>query len=59
MRSTLITLVIACLAAFCYKAYKYRLRETFSRIVLLVDMFPQILILPPPHFCLTMYKSNY
>ncbi len=45
--STLITLVIACLSAFSYKAYTYRMRETFSKTVLFVYMFPQVLIIIP------------
>ena len=45
--ATLITLVIACLGAFSYKAYRYRMRETFSKTVLFVYMFPQILIIIP------------
>lgn len=45
--STLLTLIVACLAAFSYKAYRYRMRESFSRMVLFVYMFPQILIIIP------------
>ncbi|MEG0146805.1 MAG: carbohydrate ABC transporter permease, partial [Clostridia bacterium] len=44
---TFCTLVIACLAAFSYKAYKFRAKETFSKLVLFVYMFPQILIIIP------------
>jgi multiple sugar transport system permease protein len=40
-------LVVACLAAFSYIAYRYKLRETFSKFVLFVYMFPQILIIIP------------
>ncbi len=45
--STFVTLVIACLAAFSYKAYQYRAKESFSKLVLFVYMFPQILIIIP------------
>lgn len=45
--STFITLVIACLAAFSYRVYSYRLKESFSRMILFVYMFPQILIIIP------------
>lgn len=45
--STLLTLVVACLAAFSYRTYTYRLKETFSKMVLFVYMFPQILIIIP------------
>ena len=45
--STLLTLVVACLAAFSYRAYTYRLKGTFSKMVLFVYMFPQILIIIP------------
>jgi ABC-type glycerol-3-phosphate transport system permease component len=45
--STLLTLVVACLAAFSYRVYTYRLKETFSKMVLFVYMFPQILIIIP------------
>ena len=45
--STGLTLVVACLAAFSYKAYEYRMKETFSKMVLFVYMFPQILIIIP------------
>jgi len=45
--ATFCTLVIACLAAFSYKAYTYKLKESFSRMVLFVYMFPQILIIIP------------
>mgnify|MGYP000255460561 CR=1 FL=1 len=38
---------MACLAAFSYKAYEYRMKETFSKMVLFVYMFPQILIIIP------------
>ena len=45
--ATFCTLVIACLAAFSYTAYRYRMRETFSKSILFVHMFPQILIIIP------------
>ena len=45
--STILTLAVACLAAFSYKAYEYRMKETFSKMVLFVYMFPQILIIIP------------
>ena len=40
-------LAVSCLAAFSYIAYRYKLRETFSKMVLFVYMFPQILIIVP------------
>lgn len=45
--STFLTVAVACLAAFSYKAYTYRLKQTFSKLVLFVYMFPQILIIIP------------
>ena len=45
--STFLTLCIACLAAFSYTVYEYRAKETFSRMILFVHMFPQILIAIP------------
>lgn len=45
--STFLTLVVACLAAFSYTIYKYKAKETFSKLVLFVHMFPQILIIIP------------
>ncbi|MGE4584728.1 MAG: carbohydrate ABC transporter permease [Sphaerochaeta sp.] len=45
--STLLTLIIACFAAFSYTAYRYSLKESFSKLVLFVYMFPQILIIIP------------
>ena len=45
--ATFVTLVVACLAAFSYKAYNYRMKESFSHMVLFVYMFPQILIIIP------------
>lgn len=45
--STFLTLSIACLAAFSYTCYKYKAKETFSKMVLFVHMFPQILIIIP------------
>ncbi|QQO08624.1 carbohydrate ABC transporter permease [Breznakiella homolactica] len=51
--STFLTLVVACLAAFSYIAYKFRFRETFSKLVLFVYMFPQILIIIPIYLLMT------
>lgn len=45
--STFLTLVIACFAAFSYTNYQFRLKERFSKLVLFVYMFPQILIIIP------------
>lgn len=45
--STFLTVVVACFAAFSYKAYTYRMKKTFSKMVLFVYMFPQILIIIP------------
>lgn len=45
--STFLTLVVAAFAAFSYRVYTYRLKETFSKMVLFVYMFPQILIIIP------------
>ena len=45
--STFLTLAIACLAAFSYTCYKYKAKEGFSKMVLFVHMFPQILIIIP------------
>ena len=47
MSSVFLTLTVACFAAFSYIAYRYKLRETFSRMILFVYMFPQILIIIP------------
>ncbi len=45
--STGITLIIAALAAFSYRMYVYRAKESFSKMILFVYMFPQILIIIP------------
>lgn len=45
--ATFLTLFIACLAAFSYTAYRYKAKETFSKAILFVHMFPQILIIIP------------
>ena len=45
--STFLTLFIACLAAFSYTVYRYKAKEAFSRMILFVHMFPQILIAIP------------
>ncbi|MGE5615206.1 MAG: carbohydrate ABC transporter permease [Bacillota bacterium] len=45
--ATFLTLFVACLAAFSYKAYKYKTKELFSKMILFVYMFPQILIIIP------------
>lgn len=45
--STFLTLVVASLAAFSYTVYKYKAKETFSKAILFVNMFPQILIIIP------------
>lgn len=45
--SVICTLAVACLAAFSYIAYRFKLRETFSRMILFIYMFPQILIIVP------------
>lgn len=54
--STVLTLCVACLAAFSYKAYQYRMRETFSKMVLFVYMFPQILIIIPIYLLMSKLK---
>jgi multiple sugar transport system permease protein len=46
-------LAVSCLAAFSYIAYRYKLRETFSKLVLFVYMFPQILIIIPIYILLS------
>lgn len=51
--STFLTLVVACFAAFSYIAYRYKGRETFSKLVLFVYMFPQILIIIPIYLLMT------
>lgn len=51
--SVLLTLTVACLAAFSYIAYRYKFRETFSKLVLFVYMFPQILIIIPLYLLMT------
>ncbi|MDY4611765.1 MAG: carbohydrate ABC transporter permease [Sphaerochaetaceae bacterium] len=57
--STFLTLVVACLAAFSYTAYTYRSKETFSKIILFVHMFPQILIVIPIYLLMSkMHMIN-
>ena len=56
MVSVFLTLVVACLAAFSYIAYRYKLRETFSKLVLFVYMFPQILIIIPIYLLMTKLR---
>lgn len=51
--STFLTLFFACFAAFSYTVYKYPLREKFSKLVLFVYMFPQILIIIPVYLLLS------
>jgi ABC-type glycerol-3-phosphate transport system permease component len=51
--STLLTLFVACFAAFSYTVYRYTMRETFSKLVLFVYMFPQILIIIPIYLLLS------
>ena len=45
--STFLTLVVASFAAFSHRAYSYKMKENFSKMVLFVYMFPQILIIIP------------
>lgn len=45
--ATFATLAIAALAAFSYRMYAYRAKESFSKLILFVYMFPQILIIIP------------
>lgn len=47
LTATFATLMIAALAAFSYRMYRYRAKETFSKLILFVYMFPQILIIIP------------
>jgi ABC-type glycerol-3-phosphate transport system permease component len=54
--SVLLTLTVACLAAFSYIAYRYKFRETFSKLVLFVYMFPQILIIIPLYLLMTRVR---
>jgi multiple sugar transport system permease protein len=51
--STFLTVALACLAAFSYTVYKFRLKEMFSKLVLFVYMFPQILIIIPLYLLLS------
>ncbi|MGB4407864.1 MAG: carbohydrate ABC transporter permease [Sphaerochaeta sp.] len=51
--STFVTLAVACLAAFSYKAYTFSMKDTFSKLVLFVYMFPQILIIIPVYLLLS------
>lgn len=54
--STFLTLCVACLAAFSYKAYQYNMKEKFSKMVLFVYMFPQILIIIPIYLLMSKLK---
>jgi ABC-type glycerol-3-phosphate transport system permease component len=54
--STFLTLFFACFAAFSYTVYKYKMRETFSKMVLFVYMFPQILIIIPIYLLLSKLR---
>lgn len=51
--STFLTVGIACFAAFSFTMYRFRLRQTFSKLVLFVYMFPQILIIIPIYLLLS------
>lgn len=51
--STLLTVILAALAAYSYTAYRYRFRETASKLVLFIYMFPQILVVIPLYLLLT------
>ena len=54
--STFLTLFFACFAAFSYTVYKYKMREPFSKMVLFVYMFPQILIIIPIYLLLSKLR---
>jgi multiple sugar transport system permease protein len=45
--SVFCVLVVSCITAFSYIAYRFKLRQIFSKLVLFVYMFPQILIIVP------------
>jgi multiple sugar transport system permease protein len=51
--STAIVLLFAALAAYSYTVYRYKGRETASRLVLFVYMFPHILVVIPLYILLT------
>lgn len=51
--STGLTLIIASLAAYSYTVYRFRGKETASRLILFVYMFPQILVIIPLYILLT------
>lgn len=51
--STFITVVLASLAAYSYTAYRFRFRETASKLVLFIYMFPQILVVIPLYILLS------
>jgi multiple sugar transport system permease protein len=51
--STVLTVALASLAAYSYTAYRFRFKETASRLVLFVYMFPQILVVIPLYILLT------
>jgi multiple sugar transport system permease protein len=48
-----LTAVLAALAAYSHTVYSYRGRETASKLVLFVYMFPQILVVIPLYILLT------
>lgn len=51
--STALTVALAALAAYSYTVYRYRGRQTASRVVLFVYMFPHILVVIPLYMLLT------
>lgn len=51
--STFLTVILAALAAYSYTAYRFRFRETASKLVLFIYMFPQILVVIPLYLLLT------
>jgi multiple sugar transport system permease protein len=51
--STAFTVSLASLAAYSYTTYRFRGRETASKLVLFIYMFPQILVVIPLYILLT------
>lgn len=51
----LLTATLAALAAYSHTVYSYRGRETASKLVLFVYMFPQILVVIPLYILLTRF----
>ncbi|WP_319414676.1 carbohydrate ABC transporter permease [Marispirochaeta aestuarii] len=51
--STFLTVVLASLAAFSYTAYRFKGRVLYSKLVLFVYMFPQILVVIPLYMLLS------